>query len=98
MNIIRLDKSALDNLTRQLEDAYRKYKESYNALEEGIMNLTSKGFTGDAAPVFMKTFTDKVKPTGEKMEEIVQRTITLMEEETAHFNSRSANMSDISRM
>lgn len=97
MNIINVGATELRELTDQLNLAYNNYKKSYAALEEGLTTLTSKGFTGDVAPVLMNTFNTKVKPNGEAMMEVVNRAIATMEEQTMKFNKTSDDMISIAR-
>lgn len=97
MNIINVGATELRELTEQLNTAYTNYQKSYAALEEGLTTLTSRGFTGDVAPVLMNTFNTKVKPNGEAMMEVVKKAITTMEEQTIKFNRASDDMVSIAR-
>ena len=97
MNIINVGATELRELTEQLNTAYTNYQKSYAALEEGLTTLTSRGFTGDVAPVLMNTFNTKVKPNGEAMREVVKKAITTMEEQTIKFNRASDDMVSIAR-
>lgn len=97
MNIINVGATELRELTEQLNTAYTNYQKSYTALEEGLTTLTSRGFTGDVAPVLMNTFNTKVKPNGEAMMEVVKKAITTMEEQTIKFNRASDDMVSIAR-
>lgn len=97
LNQISVGIKELNTLTEELKYAYESYQKSYKALEEGLTNLTQKGFTGSVAPVIMNTFNTKVKPNGEAMMNVVNRAIVTMEEQTLNFNRAVGNMEDIAR-
>ena len=66
-----------------------------NTLEERLISLTSRGFTGDAAVVLMERFNTSVKPNSEAMMKVVNGVINTMHEKTAGFNRTVDSISDI---
>ena len=94
LNEIVVNSKDLNALTQGLKDAYKKYRESYNQLEEGLIRLTQKGFTGDAAAPLMASYNNKVKPNAAAIIGSIDRAIGIMEEETAKFNSTMSSIID----
>lgn len=95
LNEINVTSQDLNTLTQELENAYANFNKSYKALEERLISLTSRGFTGDAAVVLMERFNTSVKPNSEAMMKVVNGVINTMHEKTAGFNRTVDSISDI---
>ena len=94
METIHVTKEDLTNMISELENAIEKFNKSFNALEEGMVSLTSKGFTGDAAETLMVKFNGAVKPNLESVRAETTRVLDYMKEQSTKFDRLNQQLQD----
>lgn len=92
-NVVVLD-SELKTLISELESAVSKFNTSYNSLEERLVGLTSRGFTGEAAEALMSKFNSTLKPNSEELIKVVDGVLNTMTEKEVGFQRLMANLQD----
>lgn len=95
METVHVTKEQLNTMISELELAIEKFNKSFNALEEGMVSLTGKGFTGDAAETLMTKFNSSVKPNLEQMRVKTTQVLDYMKEKSVGFDRLNNNLQDI---
>ena len=98
MNEVVLKDSELKALISELELAVTKFTTSYNSLQERLVGLTSRGFTGEAAEALMAKFNGTLKPNSEELIKTVNNTVNVMREKEVGFQRLMTNLTDVANM
>ena len=98
MNDVILKDSELKALISELEAAVQKFTTSYNSLEERLVGLTSRGFTGEAAEALIAKFNTTLKPNSEELIKVVSSALNTMKEKEVGFQRLMTNLTDTANM
>ncbi len=94
MDTIHVTEEQLRAMISELESAIERFNKSFNALESGMVGLTSKGFTGNAAETLMTKFNSSVKPNLESVKTETGKVLEYMQGQLIKFNKLNADLQD----
>ncbi len=92
MDTIHVTEEQLRALIGELENALERFNGNFKALETGLVGLTSKGFTGDAAETLMTKFNGTVKPNLESVRSETSKILGYMQDQLIAFNKLNADL------